>query len=159
MAQLVTFILFGGLGLMLLVVGGTQWLQQRRNLAHAERVDATITHSQVFTSASSNPHGELLRSDGSTTHRPDLRFSYTVAGRHCESDLLYPTRIVRSYASHDAAAQVLAPFPVGAKVRAHVDRAQPDKAFLIDEASQAPCVFIVLGLLLPPLAWFVGKVL
>jgi hypothetical protein len=157
MAQIITFLIFGSLGLMLLVVGSTQFVQQRRNLAHAERVEATITHSQVFTSTSSNTNRELLRSNSTTTHRPDVRFRYTVAGRSHESDLLYPTSIARTYASHEAAARELAPYPLQARVNAYVDRTQPGKAFLIAEASQAPAVFIVLGLLLPPLAWFFGK--
>ena len=97
MAHIITFIVFGGLGLMLLFVGSTQWLQQRRALANAQHVPATIAQSQVFSSTST-------------------------------TDIAY------------------------------VDRAQPSKAFLVAEASHAPAVFIVLGLLLvPPLAWFIGK--
>ncbi|MGH7709933.1 MAG: hypothetical protein ACREOG_01540 [Gemmatimonadaceae bacterium] len=41
--------------------------------------------------------------------------------------------------------------------RAHVDPSLPDKAYLIASAGAGPVVFIIIGLLLPPLAWFVGK--
>jgi hypothetical protein len=52
---------------------------------------------------------------------------------------------------------VLAPFPLQAQVRAHVDTAHPDQAFLIAEMSNGPVVFLIHGMLLPPLVWFVGK--
>jgi hypothetical protein len=158
MAQIVTFIVAAGLGLMLLVVGSLQWVQQRRNLANAQPVQATITHAQVVSNTSmATGHEPLRMSNSSTTHRPDVRFRYTVDGHSHESDLLYPSSFVRSYASRADAEQVLAPFPVHAAVSAYVDRAQPDKAFLISEASNGPAVFIVLGLVLPPLGWLVGK--
>ncbi len=156
-AQIITFIIFGGLGLMLLFVGVTQFVQQRRSLANAEQVDALIVHSEVFTSTSADTDARLGRSNSTTTHRPDLRFRYTVAGREYESDLLYPTIIGTSYASRESAAAELAPFPVHAKVRAYVDRSHPEQAFLIAASTKGPIVFVVLGVLLPPLAWFVGK--
>ena len=157
MAQLIAFILFGGLAVVLLVVGLGQVVQQRRLLDHAEPVDAVITHSQVFSSTSTDTDARLGRSNSTTTHRPDVKFRYTVAGSAHESDLLYPTSIARTYASAEAAAAELAPFALNASVRAWVNPAMPDKAFLLAEKSQAPLVFIVLGVLLPPLAWFVGR--
>jgi hypothetical protein len=39
-------------------------------------------------------------------------------------------------------------------VIARVNPALPDKGYLVQEASAAPVVFIVLGLLLPPVVWF-----
>ena len=80
-----------------------------------------------------------------------MTFRYTIADRTYESDLLYPTIIVRTYASRDAAAAELVPFPAQAHVRAFVDPALPDNAFLVASPSSAPVVFIVIGLLLPPL--------
>ncbi len=156
MAQIITFIIFGGFGFMMLYVGATQWRQQKNNLANAVRVDAVITHSAVFTSTSTDTDGRLVSSNSTTTHRPDIKFRYRVLGTEYESENLYPTDIVRGYAGESAAAAELRPFPVGATVRAYVDREQPDKAFLIPTASKGPIVFIVIGLLLPPIAWFVG---
>ena len=157
MAQIITFIIFGGFGFAMLFVGVKQFLQQRRNLTNAEQVDATIVHSQVFTSTSSNTDRRLGRSNSTTTHRADVRFRYRVSGTEYESDLMYPTSIVQGYASESSAAAELAPFPMNAVVRAFVDPAHPEKAFLIAEARKGPIVFIVIGLLLPPLAWFIGK--
>lgn len=157
MAQIITFVIFGGFGVVMLYVGVTQFLQQRRNLTNAERVDATIVHSQVFTSTSSNTDKRLLRSNSTTSHRADVKFRYRVSGTEYESDLLYPNSIVQGYASESSAAAELVPFPLNATVRAYVDPSRPDKAFLIAEATKGPIVFIVLGVLLPPIAWVVGK--
>ncbi len=156
MTQLITFVIFGGFGLMMLCVGGRQFIQQRRLLSRALPVDAVITHSAVFSGNSSNTDTRLLRDNSTTTHRPDVRFRYRVNGREYESDLLHPTSIVVTYASRAAAAEALEPYPLDAKIRALVNPAWPDKAFLIATAGAGPIVFIIIGVLLPPLAWIIG---
>jgi hypothetical protein len=156
-ARIIVFVIFGGFGLVMLYVGLTQLITQRRLLADAERVDAVIVHSEVFSSTSSDTDPRPLRSTSTTTHRPDVRFRYRVGGGEYESDLMYPTIIVRTYASREAAAEALAPYPLQATVRAYVDPSLPDKAYLIASAGNGPLVFIIVGLLLPPIAWFAGK--
>ncbi len=158
MAQIIVYLIAAGFGGMMLFVGITRALQQRSNLRHAEPVQATIEHSQVFSSTSADTDPRLLRSTSTTTHRPDVRFAYVVAGRHYTSDRLQPSGIAITYASKEEAAKVLVPYRVGARVQAHVDRSQPDKAFLVREASSAPLVFIIIGLLMAPVAWLVGKI-
>lgn len=155
--RIIVLVIFGGFGVVLLYVGLTQFLQQRRLLANAERVDATITHAEVFSSTSSDTDSRVGSSNSTTTHRPDVRFRYRLHGHEYESDLLYPNIIVTSFASRNEAADVLAPFPVGAKVRAFVDPTLPGKAFLVASSGNGPVVFMILGILLPPLAWFVGR--
>lgn len=156
MAQIVTFVIFGGLGLMLLYVGVTQGIRQRRNMASSERVDATIVRSEVVVSKSANTDRRTLRDNSTTSYRPDVRFRYMVGGKEYESDTMYPNIIVTSYASQAAAQEVLTPFPLNAKVRAYVNPAHPGEGFLVAEEGKGPIVFTVLGVLLPPLAWFVG---
>jgi hypothetical protein len=157
MARIIVFIIFGGFGLVMLYVGVTQLVTQRRLLANAERVDAVIVHSEVFSSTSSDNDSRPLRSTSTTTHRPDVKFRYRVKGTDYESDLMYPNIIVQTYASRESAAEALVPFPLNAAVRAYVDPSLPDKAYLIASAGSGPMVFIIIGLLLPPVAWFVGK--
>ena len=70
---------------------------------------------------------------------------------------IYPNVIAVTHASRESAAEALAPFPLNAKVRAWVDPLLPDQAFLIAEAGAGPVVFMVIGVILPPVAWFVGK--
>lgn len=157
MARIIALVICCGFALMFLSVGVTQWLQQRRNLGSAGRVDAVIVASSVRTSRTADTDGRVGFSNSTPSYAPDVRFRYTVAGQAYESDRLYPSIIERGYASSDAAARELAPFPLNATVRAYVDVAHPERAFLIAESSHGPIVFIVLGVLLPPLGWAIGK--
>ena len=157
MAQIITFLIFGGFGLVMLYVGFTQFFRQRCLLRRAQPVNATIIKSEVFSSQSADTDARLGRSTSTTTHRPEVRFRYLVNGMTYESDLLHPNIIVVTYASRESAAEVLVPFPLDAKVRAFVDPTLPDQAYLIAQAGAGPVVFIIIGIVLPPLAWFVGK--
>jgi hypothetical protein len=156
-ARWIALIIFGGGGLVLLYVGITQFFLQRRLLANAVTIEAQITKSEVHKSVSADTDSRLLRDNSTVSYRPDVRFRYSFHGAEYESDLLRPTIIVHSYASADSVVQEISPFPVGAKVRAYVDAENPDKAYLIQESGAGPVVFIIVGLILPPLAWIVGK--
>ena len=156
-ARIIALIVFGGFAAMFLDVGTMQFLQQRRNLAHAEPVDALIVHSTVKMSKTRDTDQRVGFSNSATSYLPEVRFRYTVAGREYESERLHPSIIEQSFASEREAAAVLAPFPLQATVRAHVNKAHPDQAFLIAEKSSGPIVFLTLGALLPPLGWIVGK--
>jgi hypothetical protein len=157
MARWITFLIFGGGGLGLLYVGVTQYLLQRRLMAHAIPIEVEIIKSEVFTSGSADTDRRLDRNTSTTTYRPDIRFRYAHGGQKYESDLLRPTIIVQGYASRESAAKELASFPLGAKVPAFVDPQHPDKAYLKQEEFAGPLVFMILGVILPPLAWIVGK--
>lgn len=156
MARIIVFVIFGGFGLVMLYVGLIQHFRQKRLLLNARPIEVEIIKSEVRSSTSSNTDRRLGRDNSTASHRPDIRFRYTIAGQTHESDLIHPTIIARGYASHSSAAEALKPFPLGAKVQAWADPMQPDKAFLINEKSAAPLVFIILGVILPPIAWFAG---
>jgi hypothetical protein len=155
-ARIAIMTVFGGGGLVLLYVGVTQYFQQKRLLANATQVDAEIIASTVFTSRGGGVGDKPLQDTRTTTHRPDVRFRYTVHGQAYESDRLRPTIIVRSYASESSAAEELVPFPVGARVRAWVDPSLPDKGFLLADPSSTPVGFMIIGVLLPPVAYLAG---
>ena len=157
MARIITLIICCGFAAVFLYVGAMQFWQQRRNLAHAEPVDVLIVHSAVKVSKTSDTDQRVGFSNSTTSYLPEVRFKYAVAGTEYTSERLYPSIIERGYGSESEAAEVLAPFPLQAKVRAHVNAAHPDQAFLIAERSNGPVVFLILGMLLPPLGWFVGK--
>jgi Protein of unknown function (DUF3592) len=106
MARIIVFIIFGGFGLVMLYVGVTQMVTQRRLLANAERVDAVIVHSDVFSSTSSDDDSRPLRSTSTTTHRPDVKFRYRVKGK------------VARCAGSNAAKSAAAPNNDGASVNA-----------------------------------------
>lgn len=155
--RIAILIVFGGLGLVMLGVGITQFFQQRRLLANATAIEADIIDSRIESSTSANTDRRPLRSTSTTTHAPVVKFRYNLDGKTYESDLLTPTIIVRTYPSREGAEEQIAPYPIGAKVTALVDPSRPEKAFLIAQASAAPMVFIIIGLLLPPIAWLSGK--
>lgn len=154
MARLIVFLVFAAFGVVMLVVGATQYIQQRRLLAAAEPIEVEIVRSEVFSSESKPAGSKPLQSRSTTSHRPELAFRYEVDGATYESDLLHPTIIVQGYASRESAAEVLREYPVGARVQGYVDRSRPDKAFLRREASLAPLVFMIVGIALVPIAWF-----
>lgn len=157
--QLVVFAIFTIGALVLLYVGATQYLQQRRLLANAVEIQAVIVKSQVASSTSADTDRRLNRDTSTTSHTAEIRFSYVWEGQPYESDMLDPTVIVQGYASHEGAAAELEPYPVGATVPAYLDPQQPDKAFLRRRSSPAPLVFMVLGLLLPIVVWFAVKLI
>ena len=157
MARWITVLIFGGGGVGLLYVGVTQYFLQRRLMRHAIPIEVEIVKSEVFKSASADTDRRLDRNNSTTSFRPEVRFRYVFAGREYESDLLRPTTIVQGYASAENAAKEIALFPKGSKALAYVDPQHPDKAFLQKETSAGPAVFMIVGVILPPLAWIVGK--
>jgi hypothetical protein len=157
-ARVITYLICGGFAAMFLYVGVMQWWQQRRNLTHAEQVDATIVHATVTSSTTRDTDQRVGFSNSTTTHSPEVRFRYVVAGATYESTRLYPSIIERSYASAESAREQIAPYPLGATVRAWVNPAHPEQAFLIAERGNGPVVFIVLGVLMPVVGWLVGKI-
>src|SRR5215208_503458 len=144
MARIITLLICCGFAAMFLYVGAIQFWQQRRNLAHAEPVDALIVHSSVKVSKTRDTDQRVGFSNSTTSYLPEVRFQYRVPGTEYSSERLYPSIIERGYASESAAAEVLAPFPLQARVRAHVNEAHPDQAFLIAERSNGPLVFLIL---------------
>jgi hypothetical protein len=155
-AAIIVMIVFGGFGAMMLYVGITQHFEQKRLLSSAQTVEAEITRSEVVASTTKRV-GET--GTGTTTYGPEVAFAYEVGGVKYSSTRLYPTIIAVTHGSHDSAAEVLRPFPLGAKVKAFVDATMPDKAFLIAQAGAGPMVFIIVGLLVPPVAWAVARYL
>lgn len=138
-------LIFVGGGIAMLVVGVRQYLLQRELTANPRPIKVTITRSDVHVSKSSDTDNRPLRDNSTTSYRPELTFAYTVDGKSYESDLLRPTDIVTGYASHESAAEVLKPYPLGATVDAWFSPARPDKAFLLNEPGNGPVVFMIVG--------------
>ncbi len=140
-------LMLGGLGVMLIVVGGREFFSQRRIFATAVSVEATILSATVTTSRSSDTDTRPFRDNSTTSHTPEVRFSYTFGGVRYESDMLYPTIIQRGYASKDAAAAEIAAYQPGATTCAYADASAPHRGFLRLEKSSGPVWFIVAGCL------------
>jgi len=156
-AKVFVWVVFGGLSVMLIYVGVTQFFLQRKIVSRATPIEATIIKSEVFVSVSHDTDQRLNRSTSTTSYRPDVLFTYKVNGTEYQSDMIYPTVIVTASASRESAAEELAPFPVGKTVQAFVDPEHPDKAFLVAEKTSGPVVFIIVGVLLIPIIWAVTR--
>lgn len=138
-------LIFGGLGLMLIYVGVTQYFLQKRIAANARPVEAEIIRSDVSRSVSKDTDRSPTRNTSTSSWSPNVRFRYTVDGTAYESDMLRPNIIATGFASREAAEAEIAAFPVGAKVMAYVDTRHPGKAFLILEKGAGPAVFMLVG--------------
>lgn len=149
MAKIIIILIACSFGIMMLWVGVTQHARQRRLLREAVPVEAVILESGVSGSKSADTDPRVLRSTSTTSYTPLVRFKYRVQGIAYESAMLYPTIIERGYPSADAAREAVREFPAGATVRAFVDPAQPDKAFLRNQEGAGPVVFVIVGLLVP----------
>ena len=159
MIQWVIFTAFLAFGVVMVYVGVTQFWLQRELTATPRRVTATIVSSEVKASESADTNRDTLRSNSTITYRPDVRFAYEINGKPYESDLLYPTIIVRTYASHGSAAAELKPFPAGATVEAYYGVNRPAQAYLVHETSAGPVIFIIVGLIAPVAAFLVLRYL
>ena len=141
--------IFCGFGLMMLYVGITQLIAQRTLISDPRRIAVTITRSEVVKQTSSDTDNRTLRSNSTTSYRPEIAFQYVIDGTPYTSELLKPTIISQSYASPESAASEISAFQVGAKVQAYYRPQYPDQAYLIREAGAGPIVFICIGLLAP----------
>lgn len=144
-------------GIALLFVGARQWWMQRQLIANPQRVKVTITRSEVKSSKSSDTDSRTLRSNSTTSYTPELKFTYQIDGKTYESDMLRPTDIGTGYASHESAAEVLKPYPLGATVDAWVSRYHPDKAFLLNEAGWGPVVLMIVGAVVPVIVLLLAR--
>jgi len=138
-------LMFGGLGIMLIFVGGREFIIQRRIVATAQPVQATILSARVVSTKSSDTDTRTLRDNSTTTHTPEVRFSYTIGDVRYESDMLYPTIIQRGYASVESAEEELVAYQPGAVVQAFADSSLPERGFLRLEKSNNPVWFMVAG--------------
>lgn len=138
-------LMFGGLGVMLIYVGVTQYFLQKRIAANARTIQVEIIRSDVTRSVSMDTDRSPTRNTSTTSWSPNVRFRYVLNGQIRESDMLRPNVIGTGYTSREAAAAEIAPFPLGAKVLAYVDDRHPDQAFLILEKGAGPVVFMLVG--------------
>lgn len=157
MARIITLLICSAFAVMFLYVGVREWWRQRQLMEHSEPVDVVITHAAVVRCTTRDTDPRPGTSTSTTSYTPEVKFTYRVSSTQYESDLLRPNRIVTGSASESGAAAEIAAFTAGATVRAWVDPTRPDQAFLLLERGNGPVVFIVLGVLLQPLGWFLGR--
>ena len=138
-------VVFGTIGLVMLLFGAYEVFMQRRLMASSQEVQATISESSV--SISRDLSTDSNSSPSAFSYEPVVKFSYEIAGKQHESTLLRPLITGRAYNSEAAAANELTPFPAGKRVVAFVNPKYPDRAYLLREPSQRPVNFMIIGVI------------
>ena len=133
-------------GAMLLLViglaatgyGAYDYVQQSEAVTNAVESDATITEMGVEADSS-----------GSSTdaeYKPTVQFTYEYEGTSYTSTNVFPTDISPSYDTRSEAKSVLEGYETGDTVTAYVNPAEPGNAFLKNQTSNAPLLFVGIGL-------------
>ncbi|SFG92757.1 Protein of unknown function [Halopelagius inordinatus] len=135
---------FRGAVILLLVglaatgVGAYDYDRQSEAVANSVEVDAEIVETGVETDSAG--------SSSSVDHRPTVRFTYTYDGTSYASSNLFPAEVSQSYDTESEARSVLAGYERGDTVTAYVVPDEPGNAFLKNQTSNAPLVFLGVGL-------------
>jgi hypothetical protein len=143
--RIIFLLMFGGLGVMLVVVGIREMFRQHEMLLWSTPVQATVLAADVVSRKSSDTDNRPLRDNSTTSHSPEVRFAYRHEGKDYESSLLYPTVIERGYADRASAQAELDGLVVGRQVQAFVNPARPEHACLRLEHTHRPLIFIIVG--------------
>jgi len=105
-------------------------------------VEGTVTRSEVTTGTSSTGTGARRRS--TTMYSPAVSYAYKVDGRPFEGDRLGPSGSWSSSDMSEARAEA-GRYPVGSKVRVHVNPTDPRDACLQIEVGPLPTILIAAG--------------
>jgi len=130
--------------LVLLVVGlaaagfgGYDYLQQSEAVDDAVTVDAEVIETGVETVSGGRR--------GGVEYRPTVQFTYD--GESYTSTNVFPSVASPNYDTESAARDALDGAQAGDTVTAYVDPADPDGAFLLNQTSFAPLLFVLIGAL------------
>lgn len=143
--------IFGGIGLIISVVGWVLVLQQAAFLERATAVDGLVLESYVETATSVK---------GPDSHVARVRYRYLVGDATWENDRVFPHDIRTS--SRRAMRRVAQRFPEGAFVKVWVDPEDPEASFLLKEMlwlpyvfALAPMIFVLIGAIVALPSWAV----
>lgn len=143
--------IFGGIGLIISVVGWVLVLQQAALLKRATSVEGLVLESYVETATSVK---------GPDSHVARVRYRYMVGEEVWENDRVFPHDIRTS--SRRSMRRVAQRFDVGAFVPVWVDPEDPEASFLLKEMlwlpyvfALAPMIFVLIGAMVALPAWAV----
>jgi len=95
--KMTLILVFGMIGLVIFVFGAYEYFKQRRLMANAHRVQATIIESNI--SISNDLSTDSNAGPSTFPYSPVVKFSYELAGKQYESTLLRPLVTGRVYSS------------------------------------------------------------
>ena len=119
--------------------GGYSLMDQNRALSSAVEVNATVDSTGVV---------EDSQRRGGVEYRPQVSYSYSFEGENFSSSNVYPSTLSKSFNSREEAETVLDDYSEGSEVTAYIRPGSPDKAFLVDERSNKPYLFIAIGVVM-----------
>lgn len=119
--------------------GGYSLMDQNRALSNAVEVNATVDSTGV---------AEDSQRRGGVEFRPQVSYSYSFEGENFSSSNVYPSTLSKSFESREEAEAVLDGYSEGSEVTAYVRPGSPGKAFLVDERSNKPFLFIAIGVVM-----------
>ncbi|UPM43015.1 DUF3592 domain-containing protein [Halocatena salina] len=122
------------IALAVFTFGGYDYAQQSAAIDDAVSVEATVVESSV------SPSG-----GGGTEYEVRVEYRYRYQGTEYRSDKLFPGYLGRLYETESKAQSVIEPYDSGATVTAYVDPAAPSEAFLKQQTTQSPLIFMLLG--------------
>ena len=123
--------------------GGYSLMDQNRALSSAVEVNATVDSTGIE---------EDSQRRGGVEYRPQVSYSYSFEGESFSSSNVYPSTLSKSFDIREEAEAVLSDYGEGDRVTAYVRPGSPDKAFIVDERSNKPFLFIGIGALMASFA-------
>ncbi|WP_241175232.1 DUF3592 domain-containing protein [Natronolimnobius sp. AArcel1] len=123
-------------GLAVLWYGYADYQTQDDRLENAIEVDATILETDIDRRSSSN---------SGTSYYPDVEFEYEYEGETYISSNIDAASSRAGDSSRSAAQSVLDEYPEGEEVTVYLDPSEPDEAFLENDRSYAPLLFVLAG--------------
>lgn len=123
-------------GLVLLGYGFNQYQGQKASIDNAVNISATVADTNVRTDSSRR---------GSTDYQAEIDFNYSFEGEDYTSGFIYPLDDDREFSTEEEAQEFLQSYSAGTEVDAYVSPETPDEAFLNNESSDQPLIFLLIG--------------
>jgi len=118
--------------------GAYDYVQQSDAVSDSVEIDAEITDIGVESvSSGSSPGVEF---------KPTVRFAYEYQGTSHTSTNVFPAAITKNYDTEAKARSVLEGYETGATATAYVAPDEPGSAFLKNQTSNSPLLFVGIGL-------------
>ena len=106
------------------------------SIDNAVNISATVADTNVRTDSSRR---------GSTDYQAEIDFNYSFEGEDYTSGFIYPLDDDREFSTEEEAQEFLQSYSAGTEVDAYVSPETPDEAFLNNESSDQPLIFLLIG--------------
>lgn len=134
------------IGLGLIGLGANTYINQNQALENPINTTATITETGVDRDSS--------RKSG-ISYQPEIRFEYSFEGEQYTSRNMYPGgQQPQDYDYESEAREVTQKYSTGSQIAVYVPPGSPGEAFIKNEKTSGPLIFMALGLLFMAMAGY-----